>query len=147
MTPPRTKPDPLSASLIWMLTIHDELLVLLRTHSAAINSMSRRGWFARPWFDYMSGGVVWTDETRTSGSLLDAIRPLFYHRSVLIMESADSEWADYWLTAKTLVPNWIGFHPSRCRSTPKLRRLIESGNVNLESDLSAFQTDIEPHGG
>ena len=118
-------------------------LTLLRAHADEINAMCKRRWFARPFYEYMSGALVWSDETDASGEMLNALRMLFHCRTQLLMESTRTEWIEYWNAAQNIVPKWVGFHPSRYTSTQKLRTIIKAGENRLEADLAAWECESE----
>jgi hypothetical protein len=122
-------------------------LAQLQNHAVAINAMSRRRWLARPFYEYMSGGLVWTDETHASGEIINALRMLFRCRTQLLLRTTCNEWADYWNAAHEIVPKWVGFHPSRCTPSEKLCRLIAEGEARLESELAAFECEMDETAG
>ena len=71
---------------------------------------------AKPFFELMSGGLVWDDE-RISGlepELLGCLRGLFRYRSSLIEQSPDERFSSLWNIAKQDCPEWIGFREDRC---------------------------------
>jgi len=131
----------LNRCVILMTTPQEFHLDLLQKHAREINAMCRRGWFARPFYEYMSGGLIWTDETNVSGEMLDALRLLFHCRTQLIMQSPQKEWAEYWAAAHKIAPNWVGFHANRCAPTEKLRKLVLAGEKRLEADLAQLDCD------
>ena len=117
----------------------NEMLAALNAHAALLNSISRPSWFARPFYEYLSGGLVWSDETNVSFDTINVLRPLFNHRSVLILGTNDQTWAAYWRIANDLFPNWIGFQASRCESTPSLRKLIRAGRLRMHRECRELE--------
>jgi hypothetical protein len=95
----------------------------------------------------MSGALVWTDETNASGEMLDALRLLFHCRTQILMQAKQCEWLDYWNAAREIVPNWIGFHHSRCTPNNKLLKLIEDGEKRLETDLAEIERESDLNAG
>lgn len=121
----------------------NEMLTALNAHAQLLNSINRPKWFARPFYEYLSGGLVWTDETDVSFESINVLRPLFNHRSVLILGKNNDTWAAYWRIAHELFPKWIGFRPSRCESTPQLRKLIRAGRLKMHRECRQLEEDME----
>ena len=122
------------------------MLSALNAHAELLNSIDRSRWFARPFYEYLSGGLVWNDETDVSFDATNVLRPLFRHRSILILGEDDDTWSEYWHIAKELIPNWIGFRSSRCKSTAKLRKIIRAGRLRMHRECRQLEKDIKTDG-
>ena len=110
------------------------LAAALSTHAEFLNSIAQPRWFARPFYDFLSGGLIWTDEIDVSTDVINVLRPLFNHRSVVILAETDETWLEYWHTAHELFPKWIGFRRPRCTPSAKLRALIKRGRRKMEQE-------------
>ena len=77
---------------------------------------------AEPYYDAMSDGLVWSDETALieklkldsdfEWHLISALRPVWHHRARLICGES-SDYQPQWIQAKCTFPDWIGFLPER----------------------------------
>lgn len=76
----------------------DELLASLRLHAERLNKIDTPSPTATPFYELMSGGLVWTDERDTDvpSEVIWALRPLFAHRASLIKGVPDTKWLAYW---------------------------------------------------
>jgi len=122
---------------------NEVMLAAMNAQAELLNSINRRKWYARPFYEYMSGGLVWSDETDVSFDAINVLRPLFNYRSARILGKDDNRWTDYWRIANELFPKWIGFHTARCESTPKLRKLIRAGELKMHRECRQLDSDFE----
>lgn len=96
-------------------------------------------------FDIMSGGLVWTDETPENMPVRArwCLRPLFGYRTALIIGEEQEENSDYWNSCQAIFPNWIGFSKERCVSNPELLQTYRRGRVSLEKCLRRIERDTD----
>jgi hypothetical protein len=78
---------------------------------------------AVPFFDLMSGGLVWSDERQANVRAVWALRPLWMYRTSVLLGVPDTRHSALWQEAQRIVPDWIGFHPARCTPSPELAAL------------------------
>src|SRR4051812_39659327 len=101
---------------------------MLQQYATHLDSIRGRRWFARPFHDVMSDALVWPGETTRSTPvrLIWALRPLFHHRTGLIL---GEQWrfAEEWQFGLSLFPRWVGFHPSRCQPSSRLAQIYRAG--------------------
>ncbi len=122
-----------------MATDVAELLEELRRRAADLNRIDTPSPTATPFYELMSGGIVWTDE-KISGvrtEVIWALRPLFAYRASLIAGMPAEKWRSYWDACQTLFPHWIGFRPDRCQPAPELLVLLKKGEAAMLRDLEA----------
>src|SRR5258707_8470723 len=82
---------------------------------------------AKPFYDIMSGGLIWSDEKLPLGlsaEQLGCLRAVFRFRTSLIEGTPDSRFQTLWNVLKERCPGWIGFAPSRCSPTLELRETL-----------------------
>jgi hypothetical protein len=105
----------------------DELLALLRTYAVRLNNIDTPSPTATPFYELMSGGLVWTDEkiTDVPSEVIWALRPLFAHRASLIKGVPDTKWLAYWAACIEMFPRWIGFLPERAKPTAQNIALLK----------------------
>jgi len=115
---------------------------ILREYAEHLDSIRRRRWFARPFYEIMSGALIWPGETvaSTLTRLIWSLRFLFHHRTGLI---PDENWrfADEWKLGRRLFPHWVGFHPSRCQPSPRLAQIYRAGATRFQRELDELQDD------
>jgi len=94
---------------------------------AAVLSQSKYDKDAKPFFDLMSGGMLWSDETISglSPELLGCLRALFRYRTSLIEGRPDTRFEALWARIKQLNPNWIGLRSERCTPSDHLKLLLQ----------------------
>jgi hypothetical protein len=109
---------------------------MLHQYAEHLDSLRTRRCFARPFYEVMSDSLVWPGETAksTPTRLIWALRPLFHHRTGLIL-GEHWRFADEWQLGLRLFPHWVGFHPSRCSVSPRLARIYRAGTAALKRDL------------
>lgn len=113
---------------------------ILRQYAVHLSSIRRRGWFSRPFYEIMSDALVWRNETTASTPtrLVGALRPLFHHRTGLIL---GEQWrfAEEWQLGLRLFPHWVGFHPSRCRPSRRLAEIYRASKADFQRDLDQLE--------
>jgi hypothetical protein len=93
-----------------------------------------------PFYDVMSGGLVWTDETRrffrrTPTEVIWALRALWAYRTSLMLNEPREELAGFWQYGLARFPRWVGFRPQRRKPTPKLLEIYRRGDMSLRKCL------------
>src|SRR5437868_565062 len=80
-----------------------------------INDIRRRGLFAGPFYEILSGALIWTDEKRwrTPVEVIWALRTLWAYRTSLMLNEPREELAEYWQLGLSEFPQWVGFRPER----------------------------------
>ena len=71
---------------------------------------------ARPFYELMSGALIWTDETDRKIwpiELIWSMRFVFAYRSRRFVGDEWEECRPLWLEAKKLFPKWVGFLETR----------------------------------
>jgi len=109
----------------------------LARHAAHLNSLHRRRLFARPFYEIMSGALVWRDESDrdTPSELIDVLPCLWAYRTSHMLGEPREELAGVWRLALQACPQWVGFRPSRRTQTPKLLRIYREGDIRLRKCL------------
>jgi hypothetical protein len=71
---------------------------------------------ATPFYDYMSGAFIWSDERMQGLSVneMGCLRAVSRYRTSLIVKELDQRFESLWEELKRKCPNWIGFEPERC---------------------------------
>ena len=110
----------------------------LTDYADHLNGISRRGWLGFPFYDLLAGAIVWTDETRRLGrqrtpvEVVWSLRCLWAYRTSLMLGTPREELAPYWQFGVEHFPNWVGFHPARRVSTPRLLRIYRKGEAQTD---------------
>jgi hypothetical protein len=88
-------------------------------------------------YDMLSGGLVWSDETdkSTPTKVIWALRPIFAYRTGLILDRPRDEFKGHWEHAMSLFPKWVGFQTERRQPTPELLAIFRRGEVELRKCL------------
>lgn len=78
-------------------------------------------------FDLLADALQWSDEVPDFGGRRPrdfwCLRPVLRYRTTLILGAPEEDLADYWREAQRRIPEWPGFHPSRCREDASLADL------------------------
>ena len=125
----------------------DPYRALVREYADYLNGIRWRR-FGFPFYDIMSGAVVWTDETRhlfrrTPTDVIDVLRFLWAYRTSLMFGEPREELAEFWEYGLTHFPRWVGFRPQRRQPTPKLLRIYRKGDVSLRKCLRDLERDMD----
>jgi hypothetical protein len=114
-----------------------ELLALLRNHAKRLDAISQPSFAATPFYEVMSGALVWSDEKidDVPTEVIWALRPLFAFRSSMIRGAPMEKWRPYWEACVPMFPHWIGFRPERSVGTPELLRVLAKGEKRLDRCL------------
>src|SRR5688572_13853330 len=97
----------------------------LAKYADHLNGIRRPRWFARPFYEIMSGALIWTDERtrQTPVEVVWALRFLWAYRTSLMLNEPREEIGEYWQFGVSTFPEWVGFRPERRIATPKLLRI------------------------
>lgn len=119
----------------------------LTTHAEHLNAISSPGWPPKIFYEIMSGGLVWSDETtsKTPTEVIWALRPIFAYRTSLMLGKPREELQPMWNLGLSRFPKWVGFRPDRRQATPELLLLYRRGDVSLRKCLRDLErkTDEE----
>jgi hypothetical protein len=118
-------------------------MAALRDYADHLNSIRRPKVFRKVFYELMSGGLVWTDETQpsTPWEVTNALRLIVAYRTSLLLGEPRGELKPYWDEALELFPRWVGFRPERQEPTPKLLEVYRRGSVSLEKCLRTMERD------
>ena len=115
----------------------------LASHAAHLNEISAPDPNARPFFENMSGGIIWSDETlsNTSAVVICALRQLFYYRTHLILTNSEPDNA-VWDHCVKLFPNWVGFRLDRRKPSPEVLAEYRRGDISLKWCLRKIEREM-----
>jgi hypothetical protein len=99
-----------------------------------------------PFYDLMSGGLVWADETRrnlrrTPTEVIWALRALWAYRTSLMLNEPREELVEFWEYGLAHFPRWVGFRPERREPTSKLLEIYRRGDVSLRKCLRDLERE------
>jgi len=100
---------------------------------------------ARVYFEWMSGGLVWSDELppikeRVPGES-QCLRGIWRYRSSLIMGNPAEKCRPWWEKAQELFPNWPGFLPER--RSESWRHVFVEKEAKALADWEALDAKFE----
>jgi hypothetical protein len=118
-------------------------LMELAAHAAHLDGLNNADMSAKPFYDLMSGALVWRDETNnnTPTGVIWALRPICAYRTSLMLNEPREELAMIWNFGLAHFPRWNGFRPERWQATPELLRIYRAGNVRLRKCLRDTERD------
>ena len=107
-------------------------LQAFETDAAILNAISQPDPMAKPFYEIMSGALVWTDEKHPSltSELIGSLRQLWHFRTRCILQNERIE-NDVIAYCVILFPNWIGFLPERWIPTPAALAEYRRGDISL----------------
>jgi|ERR1700738_634822 hypothetical protein len=81
-------------------------------------------------YDYMSGGFIWTDEKVRGLNVnqMGCLRAIFRFRTSIVVQEADERFRRIWNALRGKYPQWIGFAPQRCSPNDALARRYREVN-------------------
>lgn len=102
----------------------------LRRHARRLNARWWRWPLLMPTYHLLADALFWADEVAFwwKQGEENALRILWYYRTGLILGEA-RPFAEVWQLGKRLFPNWVGFHPSRCRPERRYRVIYRAGRI------------------
>ena len=118
----------------------------LEEYAGHLNAIRRPRWFGGPYYELLSGALVWTDETRhffrrTPVQVIWALRGLWAYRTSLMLEKPREELAGYWQLGLARFPRWVGFRPERRQATPALLKIYRRGDVSTRKCLRDLERE------
>lgn len=115
----------------------------LRTYAQHLNSINTANPFAAPYYELMSGALIWPDETNadTPVHVIWALRHLFAYRTRLMIDDGEPDDTS-WDQCVTLFPNWIGFLPARRIPTTELLAEYRRGELSANACLRQIEPEI-----
>jgi hypothetical protein len=116
-----------------------ECAEVLRRYARRLNLRRFRIPLLPPFYHLFADALVWLDEEpswpwRGPFELSNALRPLFYYRTGLILGDV-RPYGRIWELGRRLFPCWAGFHPSRCCRSRRLARLYRSARLEAHRTL------------
>lgn len=117
---------------------------ILRQHARRLNARWWRWPLLMPTYHLFADALFWADEVAfwwKRGELEDALRFLWHYRTGLILGKA-RRGAQLWQFGKRLFPNWVGFHPSRCRPTRRYLVIYRAGRVASARCLAELEREV-----
>lgn len=92
-------------------------------------------------YDLLSDAIIWVDEVpkiEGPSEVRDAysvLRPLWWHRTRLILEQEDDRYLRVWDAVRQHAPNWPGFMAERCRPDAELAAMYHARVEQWAKDL------------
>ena len=117
----------------------------LSDFSDHLNSINKARWFPHVFYDVMSGGLVWSDETNadTPTEVIWALRFITAFRTGVMLNNPESKYQVYWDHGLTMFPDWIGFRASRRVPTKKLLNLYRRGKRGSQKYLRDLERQVK----
>lgn len=105
----------------------------LEEYASRIDGIRESDLSLKPFYDWMSGALVWRDETRpdTPTRLIWALRPVWAYRTSLMLGEPREELAQCWQFGLERFPNWVGFLPERREPRAELLEIYRKGKVKM----------------
>jgi hypothetical protein len=119
---------------------------VLAEWAAHLNAIAVPGRAEPPFYELMSGALVWRDETRPDSpvEVIRALRLVCAYRTSITLGQPKTELAKVWEHAMSHFPKWVGFLPERRASNPELLAIYRRGSVSLRKclrDMQAAEAD------
>lgn len=117
----------------------------LRLHAKHLDSINTPAPAAKVFYEIMSGGLVWSDETNRGSTPVKVVwelRKLWAYRTQLILNDGEPD-DEFWDRCLELFPNWVGFLPARRKPTPELLAEYRRGNVSLKWCLRKLDREMD----
>jgi hypothetical protein len=116
----------------------------LTLHAAHLNAIDTPNPNAAPFYELMSGALIWSDETtrETSVYVIWALRSLFAYRTQLMLSGSEPD-NPFWDECVAKFPRWIGFLPERRTATPALLAEYRRGNVSMKWCLRRIEREMD----
>lgn len=115
---------------------------VLSEHAAHLKEITVADRTQAPFYELMSGALLWRDETRsdTPTEVIWALRPVWAYRTSLMLGAPRAERLKIWEHALSLFPEWVGFLPDRRAPDPELLAIYRPGEVELRKRLRDIGT-------
>jgi hypothetical protein len=116
----------------------------LMAYSQHLNALCAPDQSASPNYDMLADAIIWPDETITStpSEVIWDLRRLRNYRTYLMLKNESPNPAA-WDACKRLFPNWVGFRPERCTSTPELVEFYRREQISARWCLRKLQRETE----
>jgi len=117
----------------------------LTEYADHLNTINKAHWFPRVFYEVMSGGLVWSDETNaeTPTEVIWALRFLVAYRTGLMLNQPKPKFQVYWDHGLSMFPRWIGFRPNRWTPTNKLLNIYRRGDVSTRKCLRDLEREMD----
>ena len=96
-------------------------------------------------YDMFTVSLWWSDEYPTVASHrredFDCVKLLIRYRMTLLLGIPDESLRPYWDHARSLFPNWAGFHPNRLVLTPDLKSQYERWKEEDERSIEELEAE------
>lgn len=115
---------------------------VLAEYAEHLNGIDTPKATARPFYDVLVGGLVWSDETvpTTPMEVISALRPIWAYRTYVMLNRTRAD-APVWTRCMELFPNWVGFCPHRREATPELLSIYRRGDISTRWFLRHAEGD------
>jgi len=132
--------------------LEDDFEPTLRRYAPMLNARSWRWPVLGPTYHILADALCWLGEAPTWSQLRraeNALRPLWYYRTSLIIGEAREEGEvcelgkSLWELGKSLFPCWVGFHPSRCEPLRKYKIRFRAGRMASARCVADLKRQIE----
>ena|ERR1700722_13233046 len=116
----------------------------LAAHAAHLNGINRPRLLGLPYYEIMSGALIWTDETnwRTPVEVKWALRTLWAFRTSLMLKQPREELREFWEFGLRKFPQWLGFRPDRRRVTARLLSIYRRGDTSFRKCLRDLEREM-----
>jgi hypothetical protein len=124
---------------------HFDPLQTLTAYAEHLNAICSPAWWPKVFYEIMSGALVWSDETNkeTPVEVIWALRFVVAYRTSLMLNNPREELKPMWDLGLSLFPKWVGFHPERRQSTPKLLQIYRRGDVSVRKCLRDMAREMD----
>jgi hypothetical protein len=109
----------------------------LSEHAKHLNAITESMPDSVPFYEYMSGALVWPDETtkQTPIKVIWALRAVWAYRTSAMFGGSKDKHLAIWNHARSCFPAWVGFRPERSVATDSLVLIYRAGEARLRGDL------------
>lgn len=116
----------------------------LESHAKLLDAIRIADPNAIPYYELMSGALVWPDEINdsTPTEVVWALRQLWAYRTYLMLNT-DATVNIVWQKCVSLFPNWVGFLPERRTATPKLLAEYRREKVSTKRCLRELDRQLD----
>jgi len=124
---------------------YSDPITALREYAAHLNCIRKPKLFKKVFYELMSGGLVWTDETRpgTPWEVTNSLRLIVAYRTSLMIDEPRDEFKGIWKESLQLFPDWIGFREDRREPIPKLMDIYRRDNVSMKKCLRDMEREAD----
>jgi hypothetical protein len=110
---------------------------LLAEYSGYLNGIREPDLSSKPFYEWMSGALIWRDETRTDTPtrVVWALRPIWAYRTSLMLGEPRAELAEAWRFGREHFPNWVGFLSERREAREEWLEIYRKGEAEMREAL------------